>query len=191
LGDDAPYPTPAPARCNKHHPAPSAFAQSDDSISAAMATRRSIPILAGSCWTPGSRYRRDRTSMKRYLILALVVALPVGQAACSGKPIDTGTTLPVAASSATHRLRRFPPGSGAERRQGLLATSWAPLPRATSAALVPTAVKHPTSTCWARSAIATRAVTTRASPTSSGACAARASPSRRVECWERALQRRS
>lgn len=34
--------------------------------------------------------------MKRILILALVAALPVSQAACSGKPTDTAT-LPVAA----------------------------------------------------------------------------------------------
>lgn len=34
--------------------------------------------------------------MKRYLILALVAALLLGQAACSGKPTDTAT-LPVAA----------------------------------------------------------------------------------------------
>lgn len=38
--------------------------------------------------------------MKRYLILALVAALPIGQAACSGKPTDTGT-LPVAAPPAS------------------------------------------------------------------------------------------
>ena len=49
--------------------------------------------------------------MKRYLILALVAALPIGQAACSGKPTDTGT-LPVAAVPASAPVAA-PPASAA------------------------------------------------------------------------------
>jgi len=47
--------------------------------------------------------------MKRYLILALVAALPIGQTACSGKPTDTGT-LPVAAVPASAPIAA-PPAS--------------------------------------------------------------------------------
>ena len=49
--------------------------------------------------------------MKRYLILALVAALPIGQAACSGKPTDTGT-LPVATVPASAPVAA-PPASAA------------------------------------------------------------------------------
>jgi len=52
--------------------------------------------------------------MKRHLILALVAALPVGQAACSGKPIDTGTTLPVAASPASAPVAAVPASAAAQ-----------------------------------------------------------------------------
>ncbi|WP_428668808.1 hypothetical protein [Reyranella sp.] len=51
--------------------------------------------------------------MKRYLVLALVAALPVGLAACSGKPTDTGTP-PVAAVPASAPAAAPPAGATAQ-----------------------------------------------------------------------------
>ena len=51
--------------------------------------------------------------MKRYLILALVAALPIGQAACSGKPTDTATQ-PVAALPASAPVAALPASAAAQ-----------------------------------------------------------------------------